>query len=370
MSETPRVETYGLASDEARARVQVWREGDLVESEIIFGKSTGPDSAEVYAKRREIESVYAVDARILDLLSVDVDALRSRDIFRLSPSAVKQFSVFRGEHKLIVSRAEAGEWQISEPGKWPADRQVVEDTILALSKWRAAAFIEATDASNMVAQLEPPHCVIHLSASAAGPDDRSGGDSTDESEAPVPGKVSIGRWKDGDTHVPLRLDGDTTLRLVPLELIRSVATSPTDALVYRKRRMLSIPPAGVKRIALESGSLSQAVIQDETGTWVAENATNAVSEETIRDILFFAADMRADRIEALATNDLSAYGLDDARATLTLGLSGQAGIQKTVMLGAPAGEKGVYSMVQGQDLVFVLPVLLGDRLFSGLLNEE
>ena len=367
----PRVETYGLAADEASARVQVWQNGSLVNSEILFGKVTGPEATTIYAKRREIESVYAVDMRILDLLSVDVATLRSRDIFRVAPADVRYLSVQQGESRLIVSRDDDGQWQIEEPGKWRADQKVVDDLVLALSKWRTAAFIDSNTSSNMMTQLQPPHCVIRLSRSIPGGEENTKPETVtagvlDERS----GSIWIGRWQDNDTHVPLRVNGEQGLRLVPIEAVHRLAADPTDALVYRQRKMLSIPPSAVKRISLETGGLSQTIVLDDAGAWIAAKGTNVVNQQAVQDVLFFAADMRADRIVALVTNDLSAYGLDAAHTTLTFGLSGEAGIQKTLLMGATTGDNGIYSMVQGQDVVFVLPAPLSASLASGLLEEE
>jgi hypothetical protein len=367
---TPRVETYGLAADEASARVQVWQDGTLVNSEILFGKATGPEAATIYAKRREIESVYAVDERILDLLSVDVDTLRSHDIFRVAPAEVRYFSVQQGENELVIEKHGEGQWKIEEPAKWQADQQVVDDMILSLSKWRTEAFVDGDTSSNMTARLDPPHCIVRLTAPV-----REKGAEPELEASPVRGgqggSVAIGRWQNNDTHVPLRVDGDETLRLVPVALVRALASNPTDALIYRQRRMLAIPPAGVKRITFAARDLSESITQDEAGLWLAADSTNVVNVAAVHDILFFVADMRADRIEALATNDLSKYGLDSPRSTLTFGLSGQAGIQKTLLLGsATAEDDGIYSMVQGQDVVFVLSAPLVDRLTAGLLEKE
>ena len=55
--------------------------------------------------------------------------------------------------------------------------------------------------------------------------------------------------------------------------------------------------------------------------------------------------------------------------TLTFGLRGEIGIQKSILIGAPSGTNGVYSMIQGQDMVFVLPKTTVDILTNDFLEE-
>ena len=91
-------------------------------------------------------------------------------------------------------------------------------------------------------------------------------------------------------------------------------------------------------------------------------STNAAASEVIADILFFAANLRAVRVEALNPASLEPYGLDGGGTVLTLGLMGETGIQKSIVLGRPAPPDGVYAMVKGQDVVFVLSSAVADML--------
>ena len=53
---------------------------------------------------------------------------------------------------------------------------------------------------------------------------------------------------------------------------------------------------------------------------------------------------------------------------MTFGLTGASGIQKTVLLGGPCGTNGVYSMIQGQDVVFVLKQEMAQALSRPLVE--
>jgi hypothetical protein len=51
---------------------------------------------------------------------------------------------------------------------------------------------------------------------------------------------------------------------------------------------------------------------------------------------------------------LAPYGLAPPKVALTFGLTGEAGIQTSLLLGREAGPESVFAMIQGQDIVFTL----------------
>ena len=59
---------------------------------------------------------------------------------------------------------------------------------------------------------------------------------------------------------------------------------------------------------------------------------------------------------------LAAYGLEKPACVLTLGLTGESGLEKSLLLGASAGEDGVYAMIRGEDVVFVVAEAMSSLL--------
>jgi hypothetical protein len=84
--------------------------------------------------------------------------------------------------------------------------------------------------------------------------------------------------------------------------------------------------------------------------------------ESLANLLFHVANLRALRIASHNPEGLERYGLDQNAVVLTLGLSGEEGIQKNLRMGFRAGTEGVYAMIQGQDVVFVMD----DGIFRNL----
>jgi Domain of unknown function (DUF4340) len=67
--------------------------------------------------------------------------------------------------------------------------------------------------------------------------------------------------------------------------------------------------------------------------------------------------------------DLVQYGLHEPARQLTLGLSGAAGINKVLLIGARSGEFELFAMIQGTDVVFTLPGDLVEMLFKPVANS-
>jgi hypothetical protein len=133
--------------------------------------------------------------------------------------------------------------------------------------------------------------------------------------------------------------------------------------------MLALYPASVKRISLLKNDKEQTVARNDAGMWASpDGVAGKVDDEAISDILFTLAHLRAIRIERHNPQNLSAFGLDAPAVVLTLGLTGSEAIQKSLIMGFRSKTDGIYAMVQGQDVVFVLDNRVVDRITGDLLK--
>jgi hypothetical protein len=154
---------------------------------------------------------------------------------------------------------------------------------------------------------------------------------------------------------------------LPLQDVLALGASPADPLAYRVRQVLALDPENVVRITAAREGIKQVVERDTDGKWrVVHPAGREANAEGICDVLVAIANLRATRIESHNPATTAAFGMAEPYATVTFGLSGEEGIQKTLVLGRKAAGGGRYAMVRGQDVVFVLEAELAERLIQRL----
>lgn len=353
------VDSYGLAQDEAAVRIEVWSEDGLTSQMLTIGKDAVAHPGEVYATRRDVPSVYAVSTNVLDALSVSVDDLQSRRVVGLAPDQVDQISILRGEQRLVMERSPDRAWSILQPVEWKADRRAVDSLLEALDQWRVQAFVEPADTNAVATALETPWCVItlgklKLQAEAEIATADASADAEPVSRFDDHDRVVLGAPAQGIDHVFVESSEAAGFAVIDSRLIRTLPDNPADPLNYRNREVLAIVAEDIHRISLIRNGQTQTVSRVETEEWLSTTPSNSVDLAAINDVLLSVSDLRAVRIEAMTPDSLVPFGLDRSTTQLTLGLRGDQGIQKSLLFGFRSRTDGVFTTVQGLDVVFAL----------------
>jgi hypothetical protein len=363
-----KVEPYGLAPDEA-VRVSVWTEGEDVGDELLIGKPAGEEGREIYAKKGDSDSIFTVKAGVLGIFGVEPNDLRDRRVFDITPDSAGYLQIEEGDARISLQRGEARGWEILDPVQWRADHDVVRHVIQAVCRLQVEAFLPGSAEKLEAYGLRQPALKIAL---LTAPPTRAGAASADDdAERNQPASVAtsglsrllIAAPKEGETSVHAYLEGDKAIFKLALEQLGVIPANPTDPLLYRDRTVLALTPESIHRIAVSRGDNVESVTRAAGGTWRALlPSSNTVDKATLEELLFTAANVRALRIEGHNPASYEPYGLDKPALSLTFGLSGEEGIQKTLLFGFKAKTDGIFSMVQGQDVVFVVPNGIIDRL--------
>jgi len=352
------IESCGLALDASSLRIAVWTEGDSLGQELLLGKPVQDGVGGVFAKRREIGSIYTVDSRIVEEFTVAPGDLRDHAIFDIRPSLVKYACLMDGEKKLVLKDDAANGWGISDPVQWRADEQIVRERIEKICDLTVESFIEGSAANLEELGLAPPRYALLLDA----------GDGSEDSDSMMRGHLLIAPVDGKSIHA--RMDGGDELFRIAADSLAWITNNCVDPLAYRDRVMLALKPGDVHSITLKLNGSEQCVVRDDADEWVPFNGERAtVNHDAVGRTLLTVNNLRALRIEARNPESLVTYGLDDPSMVLTFGLQGEAGIEKSLMTGFRSRTDGIFAMVRGQDIVFVLEAGLVDRLASHVLNE-
>ncbi|MDP2989949.1 MAG: DUF4340 domain-containing protein, partial [Kiritimatiellota bacterium] len=337
---------YGLSDDETSLQFNIWKDEEKDGLKLCFGNRTDAKGDLIYTAYRGTTGVFAVRKDQVDALKVGVSDLRDSRLYFMATPAIAWIRFEEGEKVLQLQKAASGLWQVTEPAQWKADTRIVEDLINRLNALRIEGFLSSTNLMDL--GLEPPARVIRMAdavpvltattqsvAGVTAPATHAAGKlptgRTLAMSRPLPGKEYIyAKFEDEDQLYQLSVAAAVTLAL--------------DPIAYRDSVVLALAPAAVTKIILRKKAVAQAVTREGTGPWVpVAPCVGPVNLAAITTLLEKTATLRAMRFERSERNDLGIYGLKDPRGSLTFILSGQEGIQKTLVLGETSEDLGVYA---------------------------
>jgi len=369
---------YGLTPDEAIVRVAIWQENDKTGTELLLGKPVTENPDRVYARLATVASVYEVNTNILAALQPAVGEWRSRVLFGWKPEDITAITLESPSRKLAFTRSDVSGWQLSQPLQWKADRQMVTALLDQLLTLRYDEFADAGQTNLEPLGLASPALVIHLeSATAASPLTPTEGPAA-ATRTPL-NRLLIGTsTTDGATYARFEADPvEAGERGFIYRLTNTVnALFPPEAMApitYYDHTMLAIPPNTIRRITLRRAGAEQTIRRETGDLWVPDMEPAAAAGARVRtaavdELLFLAAHLRALRIETEHAESPAALGLDPGATTVTFGLSGEEGIQKTLLIGFRARADGRYAMIQGYDVVFVLAESIVEKIEQDLID--
>lgn len=348
---------YDLA--EPGVEISLWTTDEDEPLVVRLGGPLEDDSELVHATSSDGESVVAVGRHALFEAGVEPDLLRDRDLVDLDPQRIAFIRIREGEHALEFMKDDAGSWSVTKPRSRKAFDPLVWAMVDDWSQATVVSFVADGVTNASALGLDPPPMEI-IFASEPIPNGTAAEESTSAPDPEMLVRLGVVRREDGAVHVRVN-EGDAIYEVSPETLGRVRA----DPLVYYDRTVLSLLPEDVRSITIENGR-RQSVVRDEEGAFICgPEQPGVVMGAVVTNILTETSNLRAALFAEENPESLEAYGLDQPAATLTLGLTGEAGISKALLFGGEI-EKGVFAMIRGQDTVFIVSQALRDRLLSDL----
>ena len=340
---------YGF--DEPAMRITVWygeRDGEV---SLVLGHVLKSDPSLIYAKRRGEDFIYAVSTNVLTRLRVGLDDLRDKRLTALSPPEVARVEIADADRRLVLEQKD-GAWHVAEPRQWKADEERVRELLAA---WVAAPVLSFVDGigTNLAAHgfLPPERNVVFSCGTTAGRDVETV-------------HVRIGSRQKDSEQALVRIEGDDSLRGVDAAALNALSADP---LFYRDREVLSVAADDVVFLTVQDGDRKQSVERDASGAFRPVGEEQFVlNDAAVKGMLMVLGELRAEEFVADDPDDVAPFGLTAPAAVLTVGLRSEAGISRSVLFGADAGDSGVYAMLKGRDQVFVLEKAVRSALLQNL----
>lgn len=353
--------THGLTEPEVE--ISLWTEPEDDPLVVRLGSVLEDDDELVYASSSDRAAVVGVGRHTLLEAGVEPDLLRDRQLFDLDPHRVTFIRMTEGEQTVEFTKDDAGSWALSKPRSRNASDELVWGMIGDWVRATITTFIADGVTNAAEFGLEPPDLVILLASEVL----PNGADSEEDTAWPNPDvlvRIDVARTNEGPVRV--RLNEGSSVYGVSEEVLGRVRVDP---LAYFDRAVLSVLPDDVLSITIENGR-RQSVARDESGVFVCGvGQSGTVVGPVVTNILSAVSDLRVALFAAENPESLAPYGLEVPAHSLTLGLTGGAGISKTLLFGADLEPEHVFAMIRGQDTVFILSRTVRDRLVSDICVE-
>ncbi len=355
---------YGLSDDEAILQVNLWQNEKTIVTKLFFGKDTTEKGDMVYANCKDSSSIYAVRKSEVEAVQITVNDIRDSHIYFMPKDNIVFIQIEKDGKVLQLHKDDKVGWRIDKPKQWPANSRVVNDLFSRINSLRIEAFVDGAVTNLQAFGLDKPSTVIRVADAVplSGTVTQAvslitlppGGTSRSlKLSCPQPGKAYIYAQFEGELQV--------------YQISASAAsTFPIEPLPCRDTTVMSLDPSMIRTITLKKNGREQTVERVGETSWkLIEPATGQVNKAVIRNILVSVSDLSVLRFEGWNIPVLSVYGLKDASVSLTLRLTGEKGIQKSLIFGEPSEDLGVYTMLQGQDVVFIL-----EKEVAGFLTTD
>ncbi|MEI8140135.1 MAG: DUF4340 domain-containing protein [bacterium] len=367
---------YGFTADEAMMQISLTYEGGATPLVLTVGKTRQDMPNLVYAKISDVASVCSINRDVLSLQNIKLELLRDRRLCNADPAEIVSILLREGDSKLVLEKNEKNGWLILEPFRFKADAQAVGGLLRAICNLKVLKSLSGGTTNTLMGVLPAFPCRLAIATV------QPLGVTTNQSLAQVPEGTS---WSyrfsvpatGGSNNQVYCEENKTLMEVHPQELntvwpLSRPALSLADPRPYMDCRMFEIASDQVRRITLSRNGREETVTLGNDGIWIANSPPEGrIVKGTIPALLSLAASLRAERIESMnAVTNVLSYGIEESSPRITFGLTGTSGIQKTVIIGGACDTNGVYSMIQGQDVVFVLKKEIAQTLSLPLVEAH
>lgn len=367
---------YGFGADDAVLQVTVWPEGASEGVSLWVGKMKQASPSVFYARISDAGVVCTVGEAVLPLIGLKAETVRDRRVCTANPARLTSVTVSDRDKKLVLEHPAGEDWLLVEPIRSRAEPRAVGALLKTVCGWKGDE-LSGEAASNAWPRVtrDAPLKLALAEAPVTRPDAGTNG---------LPGHdAARQRWTlllepDSVSNACLvfRQEDQTLFRMASSDVARvfhglsgPATANAADPLGYMDRGMLDVAPDHVRRITRTESGREETLVRDAGGAWTVDSPPGGqLNEPILHDLMALVTDLKAQRIESVATTNTTSYGFDEASPRLTFGLTGTSGILKTIVLGKADARGDIYAMVQGQDMVFVLPRQVAETLTRSLVT--
>lgn len=348
---------YGL--DEPTAQITLAATRPQGEQVLRLGRTVEGRTNELYATLEGTENVFSVPAALLETVSVKAPDLRDRRLLMMPAYDIAFISTTEGERAIHLSRGDDSSWAVVEPRRFPASGERLQELLAEWTGLRIETFIDNPGTNLAAWGLSPPARRITFATRA--PTAEATAPTADPNESVT---LLVAREEEPNRDLMLvKVEGEEALYRVSRE---ALATLPMDPLFYHDPVMLQVDPAEIRGLIRTMNGQEQSVERTAPTNGFRATTGARVDAAAVSNVIAALQQVQANSFVVEDPELLDTWGLAAPRATLTIRLSGQGSIGRSLSIGDDAGPDAVYALVRGQNIVFTLKNADRDRLFAAL----
>ena len=354
--------TYGV--DDSAVTLSLLLGPDETSSVLKIGRDALEYPGCVYAGWAGQDAVFAVTNGVKQMLESPVNAFRDRSLVNIAPYAVQQVRITGGEQVVEMVRNRDG-WQLREPCQEAADRVVVEALIERWCDVQAAAFV----ADNVTNWAAYGFSAGDLSVELAADLDADPRRSETELHETEYCQLTVCADASDETRMLVRVHGWNSVFAVDSEAFRRVALSELD---YRSRTVLTVAPDQILALTFTVGGATTELVRADVSQSfdVRKPVGGVLDDAALQAILRALAQLQVEQFVVKDPESLGRFGLDQPAVSIWMGLTGEGGLARTLLIGRQNADGNYYAMIRGQDVVFELSSVMVDILTHRPVRSE
>ncbi len=348
---------YGL--DEPSAQITLAGARPQGEQALRIGRPVEGRTNEVYATLEGSENVFSVPASLLETVSARAPDLRDRRLLMMPAYDIAFISTTEGERALHLARGEDNAWSVVEPRRFPASGTRLQEILGEWTGLRIETFIDNPGTNLAAWGLSPP--ARRITFATRSPTAAAGAPTANPDESVT---LLVAREEEPNRDLMLvKVEGEESLYRVSRE---GLATLPMDPLFYRDPVVLTVDPADIRGLTRVVNGQEQSVERTSPTNGFRAAAGARMDSAAVSNVVAALQQVQAASFVVEDPEMLDTWGLATPHATLSIRLSGQGSIGRSISFGDDAGPDSVYALVRGQNIVFTLRNADRDRLLTSL----
>jgi hypothetical protein len=332
-NDSPDAAALGRFALDEKSRITVTlKVADKPEQVYTFG-NIDPKEKDLYARRSGSDCVYTVREGFREGVTGTYLEFRKREVAELSRFNVQKLVLRRPQGDVTLAKAADDKWRLTAPVSAACDEVNVGNLLDSLNKLEAVRFLSDKSPNPAAFALDKPAYQVTIELKA-------GKDKPVETKTLLVGKdMGTDGW---------------TAKLADSDLVFTVPGTLVEHLgqEFRRRLVWEIKAGDLSKVVWQKGS-EKVVVRKEEGGWkLIEPSGRTLNEQAVTQMVSAVDYLRADRFESYTRDNLSQFGLDKPRLTLTLTVQDK---DRTLLIGRDKDKDRVSVCVSDDDGVFTMP---------------